>query len=194
MQTFSRLIETFDRVVPVPVSPVPVNEAADTPYPLRWIEHYGSRYNVVSSGYYRAKFVGADDIEFIAWANETSRKTQMSDERYQDGWGREWQIGFRISDHSISELEHKYPDKNIRAYAITGLGDAFRVMATAVDFLKHVIAEERPVLITFTAESNEPSRQSLYARMLRRVSAQIPGYQGQESMSDPGHYMIFRGE
>jgi len=177
MQTFSRLIE-----------------AADTPYPLKWRVRYKSRHDIIPTGYYMATFVGANDIEFLAWANETATRSHIRDARYRDGIGREWQIGFRITDDSVGELAQKYPHGNIRAYAITGLGDAFRVMATAVDFLKYVIAEDRPVMITFTAEDDEPSRQSLYARMLRRVSAQIPGYRGHESYDIPGHYMIFRGE
>jgi len=173
MQTFSRLIE-----------------AADTPYPLKWRVRYKSRHDIIPTGYYMATFVGANDIEFLAWANEWATRSHIRDARYRDGIGREWQIGFRITDDSVRELAQKYPHKDIKAYAITGLGDAFRVMATAVDFLKYVIAEDRPVMITFTAD--EPSRQSLYARMLRRVSAQIPGYRGHESYDNPGVYMVFR--
>ena len=72
--------------------------------------------------------------------------------RYNGGWG----IAF---DQVGNEDDYK----------MTGTGNAALVLATVMDIMKQFVHEVKPTSLRFSADSKEPSRVSLYRRMIGKL-------------------------
>lgn len=167
---------TGGKVLRTPQRASGLTEAASSPYPFRWSgvpPTKGDTHEEI----YRANFVTDQKIEFNWWIFESIRGGRPTNE---------WSLGFRVSEKSQEELKQR--GITIKSYGITGLGDAFRIMATAIAILKEFITAISPKTIAFVA--SEESRQKLYRRMMTLIPAHIPGYEGREVPGHPGLFSV----
>lgn len=74
----------------------------------------------------------------------------------EDYYSEEWIVSFRAED------------KGYAGYNITGTGNSVIVMATVVDILREFL-KSRSAISTLEFSADEPSRQSLYTKMVKRL-------------------------
>lgn len=125
-------------------------ESFESPLPIEWIEKtptdwegefYVPTLQVVSSKPKKTKYA------FVPQGKKyVIRMMKLP-------MGGTWEIKFEL------ELDGK------KTQEITGTGDSMRVFSTVLSGIREFISEVNPKSIAFSAR--EPSRQSLYARLLR---------------------------
>lgn len=84
-------------------------------------------------------------------------------------FGGIWEVHFSMVA-GIEGTAKKYTNK------ITGSGDALRVFATIMQFLKKLRAEKDPDIVSIKSKAEEGNRTNLYTRMAKRFAPQM-GYQ-----------------
>lgn len=84
--------------------------------------------------------------------------------------GGMWQVHF----HQIKK--GKTPDTaDIDDYVndITGTGDAFRVFATILEFVKELVDEKKPQILSIKSKTEEQSRSELYGKLAKRYAGTV---------------------
>jgi hypothetical protein len=84
--------------------------------------------------------------------------------------GGEWEIHFSQADYDDDERDIS-ADKS----GIEGTGDAFKILATVLDFVKLVVNRYEPVKILLKSKSDENSRTSLYLKLVNKYASSL-GY------------------
>jgi len=69
-----------------------------------------------------------------------------------------------------------------RSSEITGTGDAFRVFATMFEFIKYIVKQANPDILSIKSKSVEPSRVKLYDTHTRRYASTL-GYEVVKSVT-----------
>lgn len=88
-------------------------------------------------------------------------KTQDGESYMVDIWKR--------SNGGAEVVFSLFDDDGYWTERATGTGDAYRVFASVVEFMKEYVAEEKPSFLKFSADASEPSRVRLYKTMLGRL-------------------------
>lgn len=84
-------------------------------------------------------------------------------------YGGIWEVHFNLMRVEWDKSER--PDNRI-----TGTGDAFRVFATVMEFLKRLQADKDPDIVSIKSKADEENRSNLYHKMAKRFAPQM-GYQ-----------------
>ena len=113
----------------------------------------------------------------VTKAERDATKADMEREKEDEFWipdffdstGGIWEVHFSMVD-KVEDGKEKYTN------AITGTGDAFRVFATIMKFLKALKDQKDPSIVSIKSKTEEGNRTSLYTRMAKRYAPQM-GYQ-----------------
>lgn len=117
-----------------------------------------ARWKTVSNGENSKSFsFNVDDVPFLVIFRKATRATKG---KYLGFWSVSFDLMGRDDEDS---------------YKMTGDGKAIQVMGAVVDIVRHVVKSESYPNIIFTADNDEPSRVSLYRRLVANL-AKDSGY------------------
>lgn len=67
-----------------------------------------------------------------------------------------------------------FKQKDWNSYRLSGDGNAAAVLSTMIDILMHFLQDMKPEKFSFAASVSEPSRVTVYRRMVNRLAPSIP--------------------
>ena len=110
-----------------------------------------------------------------------------------------WSVAFRPSKRGMSALfsisndpNNSYDMPAVGPYGMLKMGQPLRKMATIIDIIKSFLRDYTPRAIGFTGSEAEPSRNKHYARLIRMVKDNIPGWVGEQSPAPfTEHFYIY---
>lgn len=109
-----------------------------------------------------------------------------------DDYGYGWDFIFAMKFSSGRGIEFADKGAGVLSTSVLGSGNASQVFACVLRIVDEFIERKHPEYITFTAD--EPSRQSLYRRMVNAVLTRYADYQRVGDMKDDSVYWISRIE
>lgn len=157
--------------------------------------NYGPNYMPNPSPSDLRELFDPNDAYNVAWAHDQAR--------FKTADGREIRISFHdqnLSTTSLVEITFSARVNDPMAgksgtMGITGGGDAARILNTVVQAALDWFSQNTPEYVMFTAD--EPSRQKLYAHMVRRLSRSYhrvspAEYQqiGNDELPEPNHHVF----
>lgn len=90
---------------------------------------------------------------------------------FKDDAGEYIFVMFGLEDNNMWEVEfertHKYP---FYQTSVTGEGEAFTIFSTVITVMEDFVEQYRPKSLTFTADTDEPSRVKLYNVMINKFA------------------------
>jgi len=98
------------------------------------------------------------------------RKKDIEDEDEFTPFFLDWDRGGIWEVHFSLATEDEEGNKK-RESGVTGTGDAFRVLATVGHFIKILISEKAPEIISIKSISGQAHRGKLYLRMMKRFAS-----------------------
>ena len=183
--------DTHATYADTPTTKPPITEALKDAYPWTWNVQLPAVANSVngelSGGRYEAQFQGEYGYDIVIKCTRLSFMTNKS-----HGTAVEWEFIFAPDFISWSKMLDKHyikrqadmdagrvpSNRRIGQYRATGAGDEFRVMATIVNIMLDFMKREKPDVIMYTANMDEPSRAKLYKRLTEKVHTMAPDYFG----------------
>lgn len=96
-----------------------------------------------------------------------------------------WEVVF-----TRSEMTSDWKVDSSTSVTGTGKGDEYAVLATVIDIIKSFMKDKDPDVLYFTAKSDEPSRVSLYRKMLGQLTS--GKYETETSMDDNNWHFIIK--
>jgi len=128
----------------------------------------------------------------VRWEWDMQRARRWVADFSVEGLDYEWiaeltAVGWGISFQTRPDDQPTEDPLSWGSYGITGTGNAPRVFGTALAILDDFVEKVSPATVSFTAQ--EPSRRSLYAKMVQRF-ARKKGYEVRHVRG--GHFVLDR--
>ncbi len=98
------------------------------------------------------------------------------------GYSDNWEVAFKDDQ----------ADTYSSGFKITGKGDAYRIFSAVLECLRRLDGDVNPSIITFSADSTEPSRVRLYRTMIRRLAAPLGFDYDEEESSMNVYFRLIR--
>jgi len=105
----------------------------------------------------------SDSGRKIMWRFDTPKGNRIQVEAYKSQNYNKWEFGF-----------YDFEDDNPH---ITGKGDAAQVFATVIAIGEEFVKDVKPDMVEWFADNDEPSRVSLYDRMVKTLARRMPNYE-----------------
>lgn len=142
-----------------------LSEAFDNPYEFKWVS--------MINGFWKATFRAKGNKEY----NVTFYK-EYDEDNYVRHDGSSVPEVWEVSFHTFNSVDREFG-------VMGGREDATKIFATVIAVIRAFVEKVQPECFMFNSKSDEVSRNSLYARMDRRLSPSFTNYKKETLVIHP---------